>query len=275
MSNENNVPETAGNAPEPQCLFCGGKMNSNEHRKDSPRYHLFVPRCPICQGGALSPYFVKKDAADREAAFTNENSHKCTAEFHASRVAAPSQEAAPPTGQVQQWNGNLQSNGTVYEDAVLIEIQRGEIRKQQCEFEYIRNQIGPEKWAELFSDQQKIYAGLSAKPAPSPAMPQGWSYAPNLMVDSMDAPSPATKDTLQNWQLFRRERDRLPDYERENFTADVIDQVDDEHFSKVLKRNAAIYAEQYPLKNEEIDLAPKGASGGRGRRATGSTGGDA
>lgn len=49
-----------------------------------------------------------------------------------------------------------------------------------------------------------------------------------------------------NWQAFKKERDRLPEYERENFTADVIDQMDDAHFCKVLKRNRAIYAQQYP-----------------------------
>lgn len=50
-----------------------------------------------------------------------------------------------------------------------------------------------------------------------------------------------------NWQLFKAERDRLPEYERENFTADVIDQLDDEQFRRVLERNRAIYAEQYPI----------------------------
>lgn len=44
-----------------------------------------------------------------------------------------------------------------------------------------------------------------------------------------------------NWQLFKPLRDSLPHHERENFTADVMDQMDDDKFAAVLERNRKIY----------------------------------
>lgn len=59
--------------------------------------------------------------------------------------------------------------------------------------------------------------------------------------------NPPTNQYGENWEIFHRERDRLPDYERENFTADVIAQIDDTHLRAVIARNVGIYAEQYPV----------------------------